>query len=619
MANYVPLTEEEFAKAQKAGYTPERIIANEKIRKSQSTGGVPDFNSGGPSLNTSSMDIAGGTVPQSKTDTLQQLGDGLQAVFPNKNIGEMIGTPIARALAPADQKKYISPSTATFGGVVGDVTGDAINVGSLLAAPETFGASLGARSLFSGSIGGGLSLANSLSKGKSLKDPETWKDAGGTAIVSGLLPALAAPFSEVNSLAKNMTIDPQLQTVLKDATPEEVLAYKGAAESHAANVRNNTPIGLADSKITKSADILTKKIDEAGAAIGEAKKVSGKLPIGINPTTGNNLADEVLSNYNKTIEDRFGHTVETPVDNTSIKIDGKKVTSASFKPDPKAVPELVPMKGSLREISGPDSKRLLDIHSQLTKFAHNPTVSTASDIVHNIDDIVDWGKLNNFGSEKAPVDSALASLRGDLNHNVIRPSAPSLASANDAFSTLARLREDFSGQVGNDLQRGELPLARVFSGDKNNNVVSVFDRMKSVTGIDLVKEAGLAKWATDNFGSETAKSLFSQRMSEGGGALMQVKRSAVRFLKKAISTGSSPDVTKYALSLSGQPSANVIKNFIEGPKYQTMLDQLVSDPKARNLINTYLTHKAADAPYVGRRLLRGGSNAVQNVFRGLTQ
>jgi hypothetical protein len=132
----------------------------------------------------------------------------------------------------------------------------------------------------------------------------------------------------------------------------------------------------------------------------------------------------------------------------------------------------------------------------------------------NLDDLVDYSKTDQVGINHDPIEGLLKHTRGNLN-NVVRNSAPDLANANDRFSSLKGLEKEIGGMAGKNLQKGELLMKRVFSGDKSGDVNDLFQKIKDETGIDLVNHAVLAKHAIDSFGDSSQKSLLQQAI-EGG-------------------------------------------------------------------------------------------------------
>ncbi len=66
-------------------------------------------------------------VEEPRKKTFLEKASGLfNAFFPTKNIGEAIGTSIAKARATPEERQYIEPSKATLGGIAGDVAQNAL-------------------------------------------------------------------------------------------------------------------------------------------------------------------------------------------------------------------------------------------------------------------------------------------------------------------------------------------------------------------------------------------------------------------------------------------------------------------------------------------------------------
>lgn len=545
--------------------------------------------------------LNGGGQTTPAQSTANEPGDFLQTIFPNKNLGKVVGTALGVPLTLAQSgvsglKHYDYNPHTTPGEVFGDLAGDAINAGSLLIAPETGGTSLLARMGVNAGIGGGLSLSHSLSSGQSLKDSNTWKDAGGSALLSSLLPVLAKPLEALSGATKAASgVTPQVETILKDTTPDELRSYIDTTLGHNKDLNKPTAIGLASSKVEKVGETIKKNLSSVGQQIGEALKIDGGKPIGLNPESGNNFIDEVLSNFNKKLEDTFGHEVTySPADKTQIKIGGEV---ARF--DNSEEPQLLPMKGRARTITPADQKRILDIHNQVSGLAESPTISKASDIVHNLDDLVDWTKRDQFGVSHDPLEGILASTRGQLNAS-IRQTSPSIAEANNRYANLKRLEEGLGTLAGKDLQRGSLLMQRVFSGDKSAETVKLMQDIKNETGIDLVKDAGLAKFATENFGDASSKTLLQQALNMEGSLAGGLKRALLSPIKATTKALVVPDTEKYAMKLAG------------GGKYANRLDELLNSPSGRGFLRTYLNNISADHPEIGKFVGRSFSNLVGN-------
>jgi hypothetical protein len=526
----------------------------------------------------------------------------LESIFPNKNIGSALGTPLGgiytaltdpKALKYYDWNPHVTP-----GGMLGDVAGDVINAGSLVMAPETGGTSLLARSGVNAAIGGGLSLANSASQGQSLTSAGALENAAGSATLSAIFPFLGKSVESVSNAAKNASgITPQIEKVLQKSTPAELNEYIQTVLTHNSNLETPTATGLMASKLDEAANAIVSKREIAGQAVGKAIEQDGSKMIGQNLKTGNFAIDDALSNFNKKLETRFGHEVTySSGDNTALRIAGETMHS-----EPLQEPVLSPLTGRSRVITPADKTRILTIHNYLTDLADKPTLATASDVVHNLDDLIDYSKVDKIGINHDPLQGIILSTRGEIN-GAIRETSPALATANDTFSKLKGIENEIGDKAGGDLQRSGLIMRRVFSGDQSGKSLQLFNDIKNETGIDLFKHAGLAKFATDNFGNESSRSLLEQELNQGGSIASGMKKSLLAPAKNLIKKLVVPDTEKFANKIT------------KGIPYSGKIDELLNSTAGRGLLRTYLNNLSAAHPEIGKGIDSSLGNAFKNIM-----
>lgn len=541
------------------------------------------------------------TPTTTKLDTPTIFANGLQSLFPNQNIGKIIGSPIGALMTavtdPKDLKYYDWNPHASAAGVAADIGGDALNAASLLAAPESGGTSLLARSGVNAAIGGGLNLANSLSNGQSITDPGVIANAAGSATLSSLFPLLSKIPEGFMGAAKSAAgIDDQIATELRKATPQEVQENIQAVLAHNKDLSSPTAQGVVAKKVNEATDVITQKLKTAGQAVGDAVKQTGSRMIGTNPQTGSAFTDDILSSFNKKVEDTFGHEISyTPEDTTKLIIGGDKMTAQ----EPLTEPVLKPLEGRSRTIISADQNRMLQIHSQIMDLAENPTVAKASDVIHNLDDLIDYSKVDQVGINHDPLQGIIRSTRGEIN-GAIRTTSPEIAAANDRFSHLKDIENEIGEKAGSDLHRAGLVMKRVFSGDQASQNLELLEKIKKETGIDLVKHSALAKFATDNFGNASSKSLLQQELNEGGSMLGGMKKAIMTPIKNITRAALVPNTTKYAMKIAN------------GGKYANMLDELLNSPGGRGLMRTYFNNVSAAHPQIGKGLDRGLANLIGN-------
>ncbi len=333
------------------------------------------------------------------------------------------------------------------------------------------------------------------------------KGAAAGAAVGAVAVGAGALIDKFKAFRKGLSgITPQVESILKelpDAT--KVKKFVGATQARAQNIRNPSTEEVAAQGVNKAGNIIKNKLSLVGKQIGEIKeKIAGKA-IG--------QVDDVITRFQTDINKRFGLELKRTLKEAEGLPKGKLFEFTKPIKD-KFKESIKPIKDRLRDVSPADQKRLLDIFKNLNNLKKKPNVGGASDVIKNLDDLVDFSKIDQFGVNRDPLKGLLASLRGQINEKV-RSSSSQLAKVNDQFSKLKELESFLAEQAGKDLQRGELLLKRVFSGDKSREAVKLLNQIKEETGLDLVQDAALARFAIEQFGTEAEKSLLSQALQFG--------------------------------------------------------------------------------------------------------
>lgn len=354
-----------------------------------------------------------------------------------------------------------------------------------------------------GAISGyGAGVASNLSQGQSIGESlKPGLNTVGGAILGGATPAV---MKGLGGIAKKISgISPQIENELSnlgakgDSNDLNLYnQYISATKEHAGNLRSPSPLSMAADNVDKAASDIQSKVDVAGKTVGEAKKGAGNIPLQFNEVKP--VADSFIQN----VADKFG-----------IKL-GQ---------DSQGIIKAIPIEGTSRQIAPSELSRIENMANQINGLAEGKSVKNASEVISNINELVDHSKSDIYGHTNDPLEGLLKKTAGDLNE-VIRSKSPALAQANDTFSGLKGLQDEISGMAGKNLQKGELLMRRVFSGDKSGDVQDLFGKIKDTTGIDLVKHAVLAKHAIQSVGSNADKTLLEQIMSgaaEGKGGLTQ--------------------------------------------------------------------------------------------------
>lgn len=296
-------------------------------------------------------------------------------------------------------------------------------------------------------------------------------------------PEIKAPTaSSVKTFIENVrfnlsNIDPQVENVLQRSSFDEVNRYFQQARTHKGNVGKPTAMELSNTKTVEAYDL----IDEARSAAVQGKK-NILARVSDNRISGNAINETMASGIQR-FNTRFGANVDA---------DGT-VTQA---------------KGRTLQLDASDTKLVSDYFSRLNKLGVSPTLQ-------QVDDFVDWAQgqlykqsktVSKFEVASEPVIGELRSITGDLNTRLKTSVGGGYAEVNARIGKLIELQDELSRALGADARKGAGLLKRLFSpagGDTRRILQEIYDE----TGIDLVKEATLAKYAMESVGDVNQSSI----------------------------------------------------------------------------------------------------------------
>lgn len=386
--------------------------------------------------------------------------------------------------------------------------------------------------------GYGAGVASNLSQGQNVGQAiQPNLNTLGGAVLGGAAPLALKGLGGFAS--KVSGIDPQIENELRtmgtESNPEDSKLYDkyiNATKSHATNLRAPAPLNIAADELDKAAEKVSSAREEAGQAVGNTKNSIGHKPFGeVTP---------ILDNFDKEIQSKFG---------------------VYLAPDAEGNLTTKTIPGGARDITPEVQSRIVKVANQLNSLK-NGTLRQASDIASNISDLVDYSKKDLYGNSNDPLEGLLKNTDGSIRQT-INETSPEMAQANANFSGLKNLETEISSMAGKNLNRGELLMKRVFSGDKSGDIQDLFDKIKQVTGIDLTKHAVLAKHAIDSVGSSADKTLLEKAIEGGVEAHTGGTISAAIGLAKgaARSTFANPETIGRDL-VNSKPSKTLTKGLI---------------------------------------------------------
>lgn len=335
-------------------------------------------------------------------------------------------------------------------------------------------------------VGYGAGVAQNMSQGESIGQSfaPNINNAAGTILGAGA-PLAMKSIGAIRELASGM--NPQIENALKDTgiTPELYNKYMQTAQERNQNIRAPAPHELSADYLDEASAKIKDAWNAAGKAVGEAKTAAANIQLpDMTP---------VIKGFQSEVESRYG--IKLSIDHA-----GQIQT------------EMLPH--TTHGLTSSEISRLGQTFRELNSL-YGSTARNASDVIRSISNSIDVAK-GQSNLVKDPLEAFLGHT-SDVIDKAMRPVAPTLASANDTYSHLSEIRGEIAKMAGGNNQRGELLMRRVFSGDKSGDVQKLFDKIKAITGIDLVNHAVLAKHAIESVGDSSQRTLLHQVIGSAAG------------------------------------------------------------------------------------------------------
>lgn len=285
----------------------------------------------------------------------------------------------------------------------------------------------------------------------------------------------------INDTRYNISdIDPQVKTVLERSNFDEVNSYFQQARNAKANPAKATPLEIAGTKAEQAFDTIS---DARTKAIAGKKAILADVA---DQRVPGNTLNEVMSDSIKRMEERFG-----------VKVDAKG--------------NVTQVKGRTSTLDSKDTKFVSEYFTKLNSLGISPTV-------RQVDDFVDWAQGQLYKQSKTmskletasdPIIRELQKTTGDLNGRLKTTVGGGYGEVNARISNLIELQDELSRALGADARKGGGLMKTLFS-PTGGNTRRIFQQIKDETGVDLFKEATLAKYAMENVGDVRQASLLKQ-------------------------------------------------------------------------------------------------------------
>lgn len=268
-------------------------------------------------------------------------------------------------------------------------------------------------------------------------------------------------------------------------------------------------------ELPKQADViskLSKYTDQAQKAITDYSEIT---PMEIAGREGEsalkNLQNQLkaVGTQKKTVTKSIGDTPVGEIVNDSrktIRTELRERAGMTFTKDG----EIRNAKGRISTISDPaDLKLLKDVDTLLTRVAQKPTFQRVDDAVDYMQDLL----FKRQGLTAIPVNKNVEGIIKkavkELNDNLKEIGGKEYRALNTKYSNRKRVFDNLNKALGVEGNKGAALMKQLFSP---NGTASrkLFKAIKDYTGVDLVQEATLAKFAMENIGDVRQASLLEQ-------------------------------------------------------------------------------------------------------------
>lgn len=193
------------------------------------------------------------------------------------------------------------------------------------------------------------------------------------------------------------------------------------------------------------------------------------------------------------------------------------------------------MAGRLGKLTNEELKLVSFVNDKLQKLSKTPNYQAVDDFVNSVQKEL-FDKTSNMLIAKNSNAGAIAKeITSTINKSFknIGDSSKRMTYSNLKYSEIADTFNTLNKLLGANGKNAGALMKRVFS-PHDAGTKKLFENVKKITGIDLIKEATLAKYAMEKIGDARSASLLEQmNMLRGGGAIGLIEKAANLMLNKS--------------------------------------------------------------------------------------
>lgn len=176
-----------------------------------------------------------------------------------------------------------------------------------------------------------------------------------------------------------------------------------------------------------------------------------------------------------------------------------------------------------------DNKLMTDSYRLFRKLGDTPTVRQIDDAVDALQDLLYKRKSSVAVPINSQVEGVLKTITGKLNSSVKKVAGEQYAKANAKYAYYIDTFDKLNKALGDEGVRGAQLMKQLFS-PSGEAPRRLFKEIKDLTGVDLVEEATLAKYAMESVGDARQASLLEEIIKNGSVTPSSFIKTAAKFI-----------------------------------------------------------------------------------------
>lgn len=281
----------------------------------------------------------------------------------------------------------------------------------------------------------------------------------------------------ISPIEKNVQTELTKSSIPKAQRIENYDRYINQAEKAKIDNSQSTPLELAGSRGEEALGKLKEQLNAAGQKKEVVLQKHGEKVVITQPS---------FQKFGEMLEKRLGTTIDK--NNNFIDAKGRK---------------------SLVTNSVSDKKLVTKVFDTLRDLGTKPTLQEVNDAIDSIQGELYKGKTVGVEPISGKTEAVVKEVVSDLNNRAKDVGGDAYKQANAEYSTKREIYDTLNKALGVEGNRGAALMKQLFS-PSGTMPRKLFTAIKEATGIDLVNEATLAKFAMESVGDMRQASLLNE-------------------------------------------------------------------------------------------------------------